>query len=69
MTKKLIVVPELTDLTNDEIYYQGERFLEGLSEVLEEGRAVLGNSYEFQLIEQGYLGLLKQFKAEERIAA
>ena len=69
MTKKLIVVPELTDLTNDEIYYQWERFLEGLSEVLEEGSAVLGNSYELQLIEQDYLGLLKKFKAEERITA
>ena len=69
MTKTLIEVPELSDLTNDEIYYQGERFLERLSEVLEEGRAVLGNSYEFQLIEQDYLGLLKKFKAEERITA
>ena len=69
MTKTLIEVPELSDLTNDEIYYQGERFIESLSEVLEEGRAALGNSYEFQLIEQGYLDLLKKFKAEERIAA
>ena len=69
MTKKLIVAPELSDLTNDEIYYQGERFIESLSEAIELGRAALGNTYEFRLIEQGYLGLLKKFKAEERIAA
>ena len=69
MTKKLNLAPELSDLTDDEIYYQGERFIEGLSEVLEEGRAALGNSYEFKLIEQGYRELLKKFKVEERIAA
>ena len=69
MTKKLILAPEPSDLTDDEIYYQGERFLERLSEVIEEGRAALGNSYEFQLIEQSYRELLKKFKAEERIAA
>jgi len=69
MTKKLIVAPESSDMTNDEIYYQGERFLERLSEVLEEGRSALGNTYEFQLVEQGYRGLLMKFKAEERIAA
>ena len=68
MTKKLIVVPELTDLTDDEIYYQGERFIERLSEVIEEGRAAFGHSYEFKLIEQGYNELLKKFKLEERIA-
>ena len=69
MTKKLIVAPESSEMTDDEKYYQGERFLERLSEVLEEGRAALGNSYEFKLIEQGYRELLKKFKAEERIAA
>ncbi|MBS1515325.1 MAG: hypothetical protein JSS63_09850 [Bacteroidetes bacterium] len=69
MTKKLNLAPELSDLTDDEIYYQGERFIEGLSKVLEEGRAALGNSYEFKLIEQGYRELLKKFKAEEKIAA
>lgn len=69
MTKKLYVAPVLSNLTDDEIYYQGERFIEGLSELLEEGRAAFGNSYEFKLIEEGYRGLLKKFKAEERTAA
>ncbi len=69
MTKKLILAPELSDLTDDEIYYQGEQFIERLSEVLEESRAAFGHSYEFKLIEQGYNELLKKFKAEERIAA
>ena len=69
MTKRLIEAPDQSDMTNDEIYYQGERFIERLSEAIELGRAALGNSYEFQLIEQGYRELLKKFKAEERIAA
>jgi len=69
MTKKLIETPDLSEMTNDEIYYQGEKFINGLSELLEEGKAVLKNSYEFKLIEQCYWDLLKKFKAEERIAA
>lgn len=69
MTNKLIEAPELSNLIDDEIYYQGERFIESLAEVIELGRAALGNTYEFRLIEQGYLGLLKKFKAEERITA
>jgi len=69
MTKKLIEVPDLNEMTNDEIYYQGEKFVNGLAELIEEGKSVLGNSYEFKIIEQCYLELLKKFKAEERIAA
>lgn len=69
MTNKLIETPDQNEMTNDEIYYQGEKFVNGLGELLEEGKAVLKNSYEFKLIEQGYLELLKKFKAEERIAA
>ncbi len=69
MTKKLNTTPELSNLTDDEIYYQGERFIKSLAEVIELGRSALGTSYEFRLIEQGYLGLLKKFKTEERIAA
>ena len=69
MTKKLIEAIELNEMTNDEIYYIGEKFVNGLAELLEEGKTVLGNGYDFKLIEQGYLGLLKKFKAEERITA
>ncbi len=69
MTKKLIEAIELNEMTNDEIYYIGEKFVNGLAELLEEGKTVLGNRYDFKLIEQGYLGLLKKFKAEERITA
>ncbi|MBP9096535.1 MAG: hypothetical protein KBG21_07980 [Ignavibacteria bacterium] len=69
MTKKLVEAPELSGMTDDEIYYQGERFIESLAEVIEEGRAALGNRYEFRIIEQCYKELLKKFKAEERIAA
>ncbi len=69
MTKKLIEAPELNEMTNDEIYYIGEKFVNGLAELLEEGKTVLGNRYDLKLIEQGYLGLLKKFKAEERITA
>ncbi len=68
MTNKLDAAPELSGMTDDEIYYQGERFIERLSEVIEEGRAAFGHSYEFKLIEQGYNELLKKFKLEERIA-
>ena len=69
MTKKLIEAPDQNEMSNDEIYYQVERFIERLSEAIELGRAALGKSYEFRLIEQFYLDLLKKFKAEERIAA
>ena len=69
MTKKLIEAIELNEMTNDEIYYIGEKFVNGLAELLEEGKTVLGNRYDFKVIEQGYLGLLKKFKAEERMAA
>lgn len=69
MTKKLIEAPELNEMTNDEIYYMGEKFVNGLGELLEEGKAVLKNYYEYKLIEEGYRDLLKKFKAEERITA
>lgn len=69
MTKKLKIALEPGELTDDEIYYQGERFIEGLSEVLEEGRAALGSRYQFQVIEEAYIELVKKFKAEERTAA
>jgi len=69
MTKKLIEAIELNEMTNDEIYYIGEKFVNGLAELLEEGKTVLGNRNEFKLIEQCYNDLLKKFKAEERISA
>ena len=69
MTKKLIVASESNGMTDDEIYYQGERFIERLSEVIDLGRAALGNRYEFRIIEQCYNDLLKKFKSEERITA
>ncbi len=69
MTNKLDAASELSGMTDDEIYYQGERFIQGLAEVIEEGRAALGNRYEFRIIEQCYNDLLKKFKSEERITA
>lgn len=69
MTKKLNMAPELSSITDDETYYQGERFIESLAEVIELGRAALGNRYEFKMIVQCYQELLKKFKAEERITA
>ena len=67
MTKVLKEEFDLTGMTEDEIYYQGENFVNGLYELLEEGKAILGNSYQFRLIEQCYRELHKKLLAEERI--
>ncbi|MBX7044209.1 MAG: hypothetical protein K1X86_00100 [Ignavibacteria bacterium] len=67
MTKELPQDFDLTGLSDDEMYYKGEKFVEKLSELLAENQIYFGKSYEFKLIDQCYRELRRKLIAEERI--
>ena len=67
MTKKLIEHSDFTGMSDDEIYYQGERFLESLSELLTDYKSLFGRFEEFMQLEKYFRLMYARLKAEERI--
>ena len=67
MTKKLIQFTDFSGMSSDEIYYQGERFLESLSELLSDYKSLFGRFEEFMQLEKYYRIMFNRLKAEERV--
>jgi hypothetical protein len=67
MTKKLKEHSDFTGISNDEIYYQGERFIESLSELLADYKSLFGRFEEFMQLEKYCRIMYNRLKAEERI--
>lgn len=67
MTKKLIQSLDFSGISDDEIYYQGERFLEYLSELLADYKLLFGRFEEFLQLEKYCRIMYNRLKAEEKI--
>lgn len=67
MLKKLIQPCNLTGISDDEIYYQGERFIESLTDLLNEYKIFFGSLEPFRQLERNCNIMYKQLKAEEKI--
>ena len=67
MTKKLIQFTDFSGMSSDEIYYQGEQFLESLSELLAEYKSLFGRFEEFIQLEKYYRIMLNRLKGEEKV--